>query len=232
MFGGAVPDAMLATIRLLATLWDEDGAVAVPGLTSREAATPAYDEATLRSETGLLPGVSPIGRGEILARIWNRPSITVTGIDAPSVRNASNTLIPSVTVRVSVRVAPGQRAEDAYEAVRAHLVAAAPFGAELGFADVALGEPFLVDTAAPALATAKAALAAAFEAEPVEIGVGGSIPFIADLAEVFPRAQILVTGVEDPHSRAHSPNESLHLGVLRRAVLGEALVLAALDAPE
>ena len=31
MFGGAVPDAMMATVKLLATLWDEDGAVAVDG---------------------------------------------------------------------------------------------------------------------------------------------------------------------------------------------------------
>ena len=57
-------------------------------------------------------------------------------------------------------------------------------------------------------------------------GIGGSIPFIADLVEVFPAAQILVTGVEDPDSRAHSPNESLHLGVFQRAILAEALLLA------
>jgi len=66
--------------------------------------------------------------------------------------------------------------------------------------------------------------------EPVEIGVGGSIPFIAELVDEFPDAQILVTGVEDPDSRAHSPNESLHLGVFKRALLSEALFLARLDA--
>ena len=58
----------------------------------------------------------------------------------------------------------------------------------------------------------------------VETGIGGSIPFIADLVQVFPSAQILVTGVEDPDTRAHSPNESLHLGVFRRAILTEALL--------
>jgi acetylornithine deacetylase/succinyl-diaminopimelate desuccinylase-like protein len=66
--------------------------------------------------------------------------------------------------------------------------------------------------------------------EPVQAGVGGSIPFIAQLAEVFPDAQVLVTGVEDPHTRAHSPDESLHLGVLHRAILTEAMLLARLDA--
>jgi acetylornithine deacetylase/succinyl-diaminopimelate desuccinylase-like protein len=65
--------------------------------------------------------------------------------------------------------------------------------------------------------------------EAVEMGVGGSIPFIADLVELFPAAQILVTGVEDPDSRAHSPNESLHLGVFQRAILTEAVLLARLN---
>jgi cysteinylglycine-S-conjugate dipeptidase len=64
---------------------------------------------------------------------------------------------------------------------------------------------------------------------PVDVGAGGSIPFIAHLVELFPQAQVLVTGVEDPDSRAHSPNESLHLGVFRRAVLAEALLLAKLN---
>jgi acetylornithine deacetylase/succinyl-diaminopimelate desuccinylase-like protein len=59
----------------------------------------------------------------------------------------------------------------------------------------------------------------------VEIGIGGSIPFIADLTEVFPNAQILVTGVEDADSRAHSPNESVHLEGLKNAMVAEALFL-------
>ncbi|MGW9631440.1 M20/M25/M40 family metallo-hydrolase [Agromyces sp. NPDC055520] len=230
MFGGAVPDAMLAAIRLLATLHDADGSVAVAGLTSAGIETPAYDEAQLRAETGLLDGVSPIGRGEILSRIWAQPAITVTGIDAPSVANASNTLVPSVAVRVSARVAPGQRDVDALAAIRSHLEANAPFGAKLEFDAVELGNPFLVDTSGWAVAESNAAMAEAWGEEPVEIGVGGSIPFIAELVAEFPTAQILVTGVEDPDSRAHSPNESLHLGVFQKALLSEALFLARLDA--
>ena len=75
-------------------------------------------------------------------------------------------------------------------------------------------------------------MADAWGVEPVDMGVGGSIPFIASLVESFPDAEILVTGVEDPHSRAHSPNESLHLGVFHRAVLAEALLLARLSEGE
>jgi acetylornithine deacetylase/succinyl-diaminopimelate desuccinylase-like protein len=229
MFGGATPDAMLAAIRLLATLHADDGSVAVAGLTSRDAATPEYDEQRLVDEAALLPGVTPIGRGPVLSRLWDQPAITITGIDAPTVQNASNTLVPSVTVKVSARIAPGQTAADAFSALQAHLTAHAPFGAHLEITDVDLGNPFLVDTSGWAVAEAKDAMYQAWDAVPIETGIGGSIPFISDLVRVFPEAQILVTGVEDPDSRAHSPNESLHLGVFRRAILTEAVLLAKLE---
>ena len=145
MFGGAVPDAMLVMIRLLSSFWAEDGSVAVDGLTSHAGETPAYSEEQLRSETGLIDGVSPIGSGSLLSRIWWQPSITVTGIDAPSVANASNTLIPEVSVRVSVRIAPGQSATEAAEALTAHVRAHTPFGVVAAIDDLDTGNPFLVD---------------------------------------------------------------------------------------
>jgi acetylornithine deacetylase/succinyl-diaminopimelate desuccinylase-like protein len=229
MYGGAVPDAMLATIKLLSTLHADDGSVAVAGLTSHEQQTPEYSDELFRSEAGLLDGVTPIGTGTILSRIWAQPAITVTGIDAPSVENASNTLSPSISVKISARIAPGQPAAEAYEALVGHLQANAPFGAHLEIDDVDTGDAFLVDTSGWAVAATRQAMHDAWGVEPVDMGVGGSIPFIADLVRVFPEAQILVTGVEDPDSRAHSPNESLHLGVFKRAVLSEALLLARLN---
>lgn len=229
MYGGAAPDAMLAAIRLLDTLWAEDGSVAVQGLTSREAATPDYTEQKLVEEAALLDGVTPIGHGPVLSRLWDQPAITITGIDAPTVVNASNTLTPSVTVKVSARIAPGQKADDAFRALEHHLHSHAPFGAHLEISDVDRGNPFLVDTTGWAVAIAKDAMHQAWGAEPLETGIGGTIPFISDLVEVFPQAQILITGVEDPDSRAHSPNESLHLGVFQRAILTEAVLLAQLE---
>ena len=229
MFGGAVPDAMMATIKLLGTLYAADGSVAIDGLTSHDAPTPPYDESALRQETGLLDGVAPIGHGSILSRIWSQPALTVTGIDAPSVANASNTLTPSVSVQISVRIAPGQSAGQAAGVIEAHLRANAPFGAHITIDDLDTGEPFLVDTGGWAIAETRQAMNAAWGVEPVDIGVGGSIPFIADLVREFPDAQILVTGVEDPDSRAHSPNESLHLGVFKRAILSEAFLLGQLN---
>ncbi|MCU1528446.1 MAG: dipeptidase [Frondihabitans sp.] len=229
MFGGAVPGAMLAMIKLLSTLYNDDGSVAVDGLTERSAETPAYDEARLRREAELLDGVTPIGSGTVLSRMWSKPAITVTGMDAVSVANASNTLAPELRARISVRVAPGQRASEAFAAIEKHLTANVPFGAHLELSDVDQGNGFLVDTSAWAVAEAKTSMTDAWGVQAVETGVGGSIPFIADLVDVFPTAQILVTGVEDPDSRAHSPNESLHLGVFQRAILTEAVLLARLN---
>ena len=230
MMGGAVPDAPMAAIELLSTLWKKDGSVAVEGLTSHDEHTPAYDEAKLREESGLLDGVSPIGKGPILARTWYQPSITVTGMDIPNIRNASNTLVPSVRVRISARVAPGQTWQDAFAAIEAHLLGHVPFGAEISIEDLDTGNPFLVDTSGWAAEDALATMTEAYGRDAVEIGAGGSIPFIADLVELFPGAQILITGVEDPDSRAHSPNESVHLPTFQRAILSEALLLARLNA--
>ena len=229
MFGGAAPDAMLAGIRLIATLHGSDGSVAVAGLLSGESETPDYAEDRLHEEAALLEGVTSIGHGSVLNRLWDQPAITVTGIDAPTVAHASNTLTPTITVKISARIAPGQSADDAFAAIESHLREHAPFGARLEIMDVDLGNPFLVDTSGWAVAEAKDAMREAWGVEPLETGVGGSIPFISELVALFPEAQILVTGVEDPDSRAHSPNESLHLGVFRRAILTEAILLAKLN---
>ncbi len=232
LFGGAVPDAMMALVRILASFHDEDGSVAIDGLRSASFETPADDEQRLRDEAGLLDGVTPVGRGSIYSRVWAQPAITVTGIDAPSVGRASNTLLPTARAKVSVRVAPGQDAEEAYALIRRHIEAHTPFGAHVSFANPELGDPFLVDTEGWAVQEARDAMASAWGKDAVLAGIGGSIPFIADLVGEFPQAQILVTGVEDPHTRAHSPNESLHLGVFRKAILTEAVLLTQLNERE
>jgi acetylornithine deacetylase/succinyl-diaminopimelate desuccinylase-like protein len=225
MFGGAVPDAMTATLRLLASLHDEVGDVAVAGLHASKAADLDFTEQQLRIDSGLLDGVSTIGTGSILDRMWTKPSITVIGIDAMSVPMSSNTLLPSVKSKISMRIAPGQDPQEALALLRKHLEQHVPFGAKLIYGEVELGKPFEANSAGWAKKLAELSLSAAFGNESVDIGIGGSIPFIADLLEVFPSAQILVTGVEDADSRAHSPNESVHVDTLRGAMVAESLFL-------
>jgi len=126
----------------------------------------------------------------------------VIGLDAVPVALASNTLQPAINASISLRLAPGDDPISALEALKRHILAHAPWGAKITFKEVQTGKPFAADTQGWAAQLAKQALAKAFARESVEMGIGGSIPFIADLVEVFPGAQILVTGVEDPDSRA------------------------------
>ena len=227
MFGGAVPDAMIPMLKVLASLHDEKGSVAVSGLKTHKFEDLPYTDANLRADSSLLPQVSQIGEGGIMDRIWGKPSITVIGLDAPSVAMSSNTLLPAVSAKISLRIASGQDPDEALDLLRAHLTANIPFGAVLEFGEIETGKPYLADTSGWASILKKQALGAAFGNPAIEIGIGGSIPFIADLTEVFPAAQILVTGVEDADSRAHSPNESVHLVGLKNAMVAEALFLVA-----
>jgi acetylornithine deacetylase/succinyl-diaminopimelate desuccinylase-like protein len=227
MFGGAVPDAMIPMLKVLASLHDEKGSVAVSGLKTHKFEDLPYTDANLRADSSLLPQVSQIGEGGIMDRIWGKPSITVIGLDVPSVAMSSNTLLPAVSAKISLRIASGQDPDEALDLLRAHLTANIPFGAVLEFGEIETGKPYLADTSGWASILKKQALGAAFGNPAIEIGIGGSIPFIADLTEVFPAAQILVTGVEDADSRAHSPNESVHLVGLKNAMVAEALFLVA-----
>jgi acetylornithine deacetylase/succinyl-diaminopimelate desuccinylase-like protein len=226
MWGGLVPDAIMALTRLLATLWTEDGSPAVEGLASAPAADVDYPEDRLRAESGAAPGTNWIGTGSAVARLWSRPAITVTGFDAPKVTGASNTLTPVARARVTIRLAPGDTSASAITRLRDHLEKHVPWGAQLTTTVVDAGEPTVLPTAGPAYAAARSALAEAWDGtEPVDMGTGGSIPFIAEFQDTFPGASILVTGVEDPDTRAHGPNEGLHLPEFERAVLAEALLL-------
>ncbi|HWJ85303.1 MAG TPA: dipeptidase, partial [Cellulomonas sp.] len=123
------------------------------------------------------------------------------------------------------RLAPGQDPAAAMDALRAHLVGHAPFGARVTVRDGEQGKPFQAPADSAAMQAARWAFGQSWGTEPVDIGIGGSIPFIADLLELYPSASILVTGVEDPDSRAHGADESVHLGELEKVVLAEALLL-------
>lgn len=226
MYGGAVPDGLTALCRLLATLHDEAGDVAVPGLLTSEAADLEFSEEDLRADSGLSQGVRPIGSGSYLSRLWTRPSMTVIGIDAPSVDQAANLLTPVGRAKLSMRIHPREVPQTAYLALKAHLERNAPWGCQVTVTLDDEGRGFAADAQGPVYDVARAAFREAWEGvEPVDIGVGGSIPFVAAFAERFPDAAILVTGVEDPDTRAHAANESLHLGEFERVCLAEALLL-------
>jgi len=225
MFGGAVPDAITALVRMLATLHDAEGNVAVSGLKAGEAADLDYSPERLRAESGLLDGVEQIGTGSILTRMWAKPSITTIGIDVPSVATSSNTLVPQAVAKISMRIAPDEDPKEGYRLLADHLLANVPWGVKVDVQLEEAGSGFCADANGPVYDQARAAFTDAWGVAPVDIGVGGSIPFVAAFAERFPDAGILVTGVEDPDARAHGANESLHLGEFERVCLAEAVLL-------
>jgi acetylornithine deacetylase/succinyl-diaminopimelate desuccinylase-like protein len=226
MFGGPVPDALTVLSRLLATLHDDNGDVAVEGLARTAVTGLDYPADRFRHEAGMLDGVQTIGTGGLAEMAWTRPAISILGIDAPPTQGAPNALVPKSRAKISLRIAPGDTAESAYRVLKTHIETHIPWGAKVEVTLEASGDPFRIDATGPAYDAARAAFAEAWDGTaPVDIGVGGSIPFIATFQEMFPKAAVLVTGVEDPDARAHGPNESLHLGEFAKVCLAEALLL-------
>ncbi|MFN3001824.1 dipeptidase [Mycolicibacterium wolinskyi] len=225
LWGGVVPDALSVLVRLLASLHDDDGNVAVAGLHQGTAADVDRGDDWVRDESGLLDGVAQIGSGSVVQRLWAKPAITVIGIDTTPIDKSSNTLIPRARAKVSMRVAPGGDARAHLEALTRHLEQHTPWGAHVTVTPGDVGQPYAIDATGPVYEAVRAAFRESWGTDPVDMGMGGSIPFIAEFATAFPQATILVTGVEDPGTQAHSINESLHLGVLERAATAEALLL-------
>ena len=229
MWGGLVPDSLMALSRVLTSLHDDEGNVAIAGLHSGPAADVDYPEERLRAESGAAPGIEWIGSGSAVERLWTKPALSITGLDAPQVAGASNTLVPAARARLSLRIAPGDTTANAVARLTEHLEAHVPWGATLTCTVVDTGEATAIDATGPAYDAARAAFTEAWDgAEPIDMGVGGSIPFIAEFLEAFPEASVLVTGVEDPDTRAHGANEGLHLAEFERVVLAETLLLATL----
>jgi acetylornithine deacetylase/succinyl-diaminopimelate desuccinylase-like protein len=224
-YGGPVPDALSALARLLATLHDDDGNVAISGLRREAWEGTEMSESELREEAGVRPGVRFIGSGTIGERLWNGPAVSVLGIDAPSVVEASNQLVPVARAKVSLRVAPDDDAEAALRALGRHLEAAAPWGVETRVELGKAGQGFRVSTEVPAYAVARRAMEEAWGRRVVLMGSGGSIPLVPLLSRTFPEAAILMLGASDELSAAHSVNESVDLEELERACLAEALLM-------
>jgi acetylornithine deacetylase/succinyl-diaminopimelate desuccinylase-like protein len=229
-YGGPVPDALTALCRLLATLHNPRGGVAVKGLRTGPARDLRLPESDLRRSAGLLPGVRLLGRGSLTSRLWARPAISVLGIDAPPTADAAHKLVPSAIAKISIRLAPGDDTQRAFRSVAGHLRRRAPWGAEVTVSRCRDGEPHSIDTSGQVFEAFRRACADTWGRAPVEPGSGGSLPLVAAMATAYPDMAMLLTGVEDPDSNTHAENESVHLGDLQNCCLNEALLLGHLAA--
>jgi len=231
-FGGPVLDANILLGRLLATLHDEEGNVAVAGLVTQPDPEVDYSESDFRTDAGMLPGTDFVGTGSIAGRLWDKPAIAVVGIDSLPADEAPNAIVPSVRAKISMRIAPGQDPAAANAALAEHLQKNAPFGAKVTWEPVTQMTPFQAPVDSAAMQAARASFADAWGVAPVDVGQGGSIGFIADIQDVYPDAAVLLTGVEDPETHAHGPNESVYLPDLQNAVLAETLLIQRLAMPQ
>ena len=225
MFGGVAPDALMTLVRIIDSLLDADGNVAVEGLSSNRVDGGDYPEADFRADATVLDGVGLIGDSSVGQRLWAHPSITAVGLDAPSVDSAGNALIPRARAKVSARLAPGQDPAAAQAALRAHIERVAPWHAKVTVTAAGGGEGFLAETSGPGYRVVESSWAEAFGRPVVHAGQGGSIPLVMAFRHAVPGAEVVLYGPEEPLCRIHSPNESVSLDELEHCILAEALVL-------
>lgn len=226
LFGGAAPDAWMALIRMLATLVDEDGTCRVDGILSDEWDGAEYDEGLLRSNAGVLDGVDLIGRDSIASRLWAKPSISVLGMDAVPVDQASNVLQPGARAIVAMRIPPGQDKDDAITKLMDHLRSAAPWNVHVDVKADKVSPPFAQSTAGDAFGLMRESLAEAYGHEVETVGSGGSIPLVETLSQIVPKADFLLTGAQDAaRANIHGPNESVDLSEIEHMALAQTLFL-------
>jgi cysteinylglycine-S-conjugate dipeptidase len=229
LFGGAAPDALLALIHILATLHDDSGDTVVPGLAKYEWSGTEMDPEDFRKAAGMVDGTELIGAGTLGARLWSRPAASVIGIDAPTVKDAANVVLPEAAAKISMRVPPGADSERELGLLIDHLKAAAPWGVEVEVEKVRVGYPFSAKMDGPAVKAAMAALEAAYEGDAGTMGSGGSIPLVARLQGISPEAEVILWGAEDvAKAKIHASNESVDLSEIERLIVAQALTLQTL----
>lgn len=226
MFGGPAPDALAALVAVLATLRDERGNTTVSGLDGGQSwAGAQYPPEQFRTDAGVLEGVSLLGDGSVSDMLWARPALTILGIDCPPVIGSSAAIVPRAAARLNLRIPPGTSPATAEPALLAHLRAAAPWDVHLTVEVEASGSPFEAATDGPAYQALAAAAQEAYGRPMTSLGQGGSIPLCNVFETLYPDAEIILIGVEEPLALIHAPNESVDPREIEGMALTEALFL-------
>ena len=234
MWGGAVPDPVAALVRLLATLTDHQGRIAVDALkagavplTPAEAAGLAripYDPVKFAEQAGVLAGAAAVPADALATHraLWREPTLSIHALQAGARGKTGNVIMDRAWARLGIRIVPGQDAATVQAALIAHLKAHAPAWATLTLTPSRTGDAWATATDHPLFATAREALTLGYGTAPVDIGCGASIPFVGEFTEALGGVPALLLGVEDPICGAHAENESVHLGDLEKAIKAQA----------
>jgi len=231
VFGGPVPDAMMALAQLLATLHDENGDVAVEGVSSFEWDGMDFSEQDLRAGADMLDGAEVVGTGSVGSRLWSHPSISAIGIDITSIDGSSNVLLPVAKAKLSMRIVPGSDPKTELDALVKHLETHAPWGATVEVERTKEAPPFRCETGGPGYAAARVALEEAYGSAPGEAGSGGSIPLLRTLQQAAPNAEFILWGPEDvAKSRLHASDESVDPSEIEKMIVAQIRLLEHLAA--
>ena len=239
LWGNMVPDVSTALMRLVTRVVDEDGRPSVglvkhPQSRHDAAAAVPIADAVIRRGAHLLDGVNPLPtRGRSAAEwLWLQPAITVVSTTLPTPDRKKNALRAAATAVLSVRLAPDQTPEQMLAAMQGELLRDPPAGVRVtATQERGAGIGWYYEPKGPAFEAVDRAYLASWGHKPVRVGVGGSIPFVAIFGQRFGDLPLILNGVMDPESTAHGPNESLHLGVFRKAILANVHLYAELGAP-
>jgi cysteinylglycine-S-conjugate dipeptidase len=233
LWGNVAPDVSTSLVVLLARLFDEDGRltlgrVDVPQGFRAMADEVPLDDDVVRAGAHLHEGVSPLpDRGRPRAEwLWREPAATVLSTTLPRPEEQKNALRARASATLSIRLAPGQTHDDMRALLEGALLRDPPGGVLVTIVDKPWrAESWLYEPKGPAFEAADRAYVRAWGRAPVPVGVGGSIPFVALFGRRFGDLPLILNGVMDPETGAHGPDESLHLGVFRKAVLANVYLL-------
>lgn len=239
MWGGPVPDVVMALCRMLATCTDGAGRIAIPGVldgvrptTAEERAGFAripFDAARFATQAGLVKPAGVVGDAIAThSALWREPAFAVNAIQAGERGKTGNVLMDSAWARIGVRIVPDMDGATVRRLVIEHLQRHCPPWAELTVAADRAGEAWTTATGHPAFAAAREALRLGYGVAPIEIGCGASIPFVGEVTARLGGIPALLIGVEDPACAAHAENESVHLGDLVSAIAAEAALFGLL----
>lgn len=226
LWGGMVPDVSIALIKLIDRLTDQDGRMQVGRVdVPEEWRTAAWDtpitKDVIKKGAHIIDGVEVLpDRGTPPAEwMWRQPSLTVVATTLPTPAIKKNALRQSASAILSVRLAPGQTAAEMLEALEQVLLVDPPGGVKVELAQEGwAGEGWLYEPRGPAFDAADRAYERAWGAPLARVGVGGSIPFVALFGRRFGDLPLILNGVMDPETTAHGPNESMHLGIFKKAI--------------
>jgi len=236
-FGGGVANPVNALARMLASLHDDQGKVAVKGFYDKvlelteverqEIAGLPFDEKEWLASTGAPNAVGEAGFST-LERVWARPTLDCNGISGGFAGEGSKTIIPArAASKITCRLVPDQEPDEIAKLVAAHLEKVAPPGVVVKVVVSPGGRPYLAPTNHPVFDVAKRAFAKAFGRPTVFIREGGSIPFVRTIADATGKPCLLM-GFGQPDENAHAPNEwidleNFHLGIKSAAHLYDEL---------